>query len=196
MQEVLNDSGDYYYGNDLSFLTSLRMRQEQKNLDNYLRSLEKQKRRSLEMYTYQREQTELDLEERVKLKSSYLSELLNTNGKKESIAISRRESLNVLRAHNGRTWNMATGTYHVKTRRHDKNENKQCENSYHQKFHWKARNDTICKSDKETWIVEPKSRLHKPRSRFPMLRRENTDYVVRKREPMSSGFDVLSSFVF
>lgn len=194
MQEILDDNeNDFYGANDLSFLTTMRMKQEKRNLEVYLRFLERQKRRSLEMYEYQKEQTELDLEERVKLKSSYLSELCNTIGKKESIAISRRESLNVLRAHNGRTWNMATGTYHVKTRPHESKEYKRGQLGFHQRYCWQARRDVICNPDTRVFSKEPKLPLDKPRSRFPLLRREHTDSVVRKRAvvPINIDIDIL-----
>lgn len=94
---------------DVSFLTTMRLKQEQKNLNKVLKQLERQRKKSLEMFQYQREQTEIDLQQRVLKRSTSLSELSRTKGKKESIAISRRESLNVLRAHNGSVWNNALG---------------------------------------------------------------------------------------
>lgn len=92
---------------DISFRTTLRLKQEQRNLVKVLKQLERQRRRSLEMFQYEREQTELDLEQRVKKRSTPLSVLARTKGKKEAIEMSRRESLNVVRMNNQRVWNNA-----------------------------------------------------------------------------------------
>lgn len=196
----INDDSEEYHGNDVSFLVTMRMKQEKRNLEVYLRFLERQRRRSLEMYEYQREQTKLDLEERVKLKSSYLSDLCFTKGKKESIAISRRESLNVLRAHNGRTWNMATGTYHVKSRRLEKRDDKQENERFHDKYYWHIKNDTICRRDfnnnESRKRAQPKT--IKTRTRLPFLRRENTDFVIqapRTSRVNRNGVNIMYSLV-
>ncbi|KAH3721330.1 hypothetical protein DPMN_064251 [Dreissena polymorpha] len=90
------------------------MRQEQKNLEKYLKILSKQRQRALDLCDYQMEQTELDLEQRIKKCSTQLSELSSRTGLKEGIALARRESLGVLHLYDGRTWNMATKTYHTK----------------------------------------------------------------------------------
>lgn len=109
-----------WHQHDISFLTSMRMKQEQRNLERVLDQLERQRKRSLEIFEYEKEQTEIDLEQRVRKKSTALSELARKRGDKESIAISRRESLNVLRQHNGIVWNNALGrpTYGTSRRQH------------------------------------------------------------------------------
>lgn len=182
LEEILDDQDKDFYGNDISFLTSLRIKQEKKNLEKYLRFLERQRRRSLEMYEYQKEQTELDLQERVKLKSSYFADLWNINDKKKAIAVSRRESLNVIRAHNGRTWNMATNTYHVAPKRHEKREKIPGKPNFHVKYFWHIRKDILIRreaTDENDTVERSRSNTTKTRSRFPFLRRENTDFVVQ-----------------
>lgn len=112
-----NDKFAAYRHYDVSFLVALRLKQESRNLKKILAQIDKAKKKSLEMFEYEREQTEIDLEERIKKRSTPLGELHRTKGRKESISISRRESLEVVRAHTKYVWNNAHGlpTYERKS---------------------------------------------------------------------------------
>lgn len=113
-QVAMEDDEDLNERLDLSLITTMRIKQEKRNLDLILRKLDRQRRKCLDFYQNEREQTVLYLEKQVKHRSTALSELLEHTGKKESIAISRRESLNVIRGHAGCIWNVANMTYVIK----------------------------------------------------------------------------------
>lgn len=157
LADIDGDNDWHHY--DISFLTTMRLKQEQKNLNKVLKQLEKQRKKSLEMFQYEREQTEIDLEQRVLKRSTSLSELSRIKGKKESIAISRRESLNVLRAHNGYVWNNALGrpTYgkmKSATPEPVKRQRKLTENTY---FKEKKENDRLIQLRNAYFRIRPQT---------------------------------------
>lgn len=182
--DLTNSEGDLewqHYG--ISFLTSMRLKQERRNLVKVLNQLEKQRKKSLEMFEYVREQTEIDLEQRVKKRSTSLSELSRIKGKKESIAISRRESLNVLRARNGCVWNNALGrpTYGKRdssSQKPQKKERKMTESVYVKR---KKERDYQIQMRNAYFSVRPQT-VHNLKQenesvRFPLLTRGFTDLM-------------------
>jgi len=108
--EIENTS---YLGYDISFLTAMRLKQENRNLQKLLDMITRQERRTLETHAYLRQQTQLDLENRIQRRSTNFAHIVKTMGKRNSISLARRESLNIVHGQNGRLWNVATGTYVV-----------------------------------------------------------------------------------
>ncbi|KAL4223914.1 hypothetical protein ACF0H5_017376 [Mactra antiquata] len=92
---------------DISLLLARRLKQEKRNLKKVLAQIDKAQKKSLEMFEYEREQTKHDLEERIKKKSTSFKELQRSRGRRESITESRKECLEIVRAHTRYVWNNA-----------------------------------------------------------------------------------------
>ena len=89
-------------GYDHSLIRTLILEREKRNLEARLLKIEKDRQKIINSVAQRKEKTWLDLCERVRKRSTSLEKLSQSEGETESIKISRRESLNMLRINNDR----------------------------------------------------------------------------------------------
>ena len=89
-------------GYDHSLIRTLILEREKRNLEARLLKIEKDRQKLINSVAQRKEHTWFDLCERVRKRSTSLEKLSQTEGETESIKISRRESLNMVRANNDR----------------------------------------------------------------------------------------------
>ena len=108
-------------GYDHSLIRTLLLEREKKILEARLLKIEKDRQKLINSFAQRKESTLLDLCARVRLRSTSLEELSKSEGETESIKISRRESLNMLRINNDRIIsNAARWVFHRPFMRNDR----------------------------------------------------------------------------
>ena len=108
-------------GYDHSLIRTLLLEREKKNLAARLLKIEKDRQKLINNFAQRKESTLLDLCARVRKCSTSLEEISKSEGETESIKISRRESLNMLRRNNDRIIsNAARWVFHRPYKQNDR----------------------------------------------------------------------------
>ena len=108
-------------GYDHSLIRTLLLEREKKNLEARLLKIEQDRQKLINNFAQKKESTLLDLCGRVRKRSTSLEELSKLEGETESIKISRRESLNMLRRNNDRIIsNAARWVFHRPYKQNDR----------------------------------------------------------------------------
>ena len=108
-------------GYDHSLIRTLLLEREKKNLEARLLKIEQDRQKLINSFAQKKESTLLDLCGRVRKRSTSLEELSKLEGETESIKISRRESLSMLRRNNDRIIsNAARWVFHRPYKQNDR----------------------------------------------------------------------------
>ena len=108
-------------GYDQSLIRTLLLEREKRNLEARLLKIEKDRQKLINNFAQRKENTLFDLCARVRKRSTSLEELCKSEGEAESIKISRRESLNMIRRNNDRRIaNAARWVFHRPYKQNDR----------------------------------------------------------------------------